>query len=154
MQQLNLPEYKFRTRDNAQGKQEIFDEVRKCFVALTPEEWVRQNLIQFLSSQRGFPLSLMAIEKGIVINGKEYRADIVLYNDGGKPIMIVECKAPEVKLTQEVFQQAARYNLHYKVSHLMISNGLQHYCALIDFKQNATQILSNVPYFKELKACR
>lgn len=150
MQKLNLPTYSFRIQKNTLGKEDIFDIVRKQFVALTPEEWVRQHLIHYLHLEKEFPLSLMAIEKGIAVHNKEYRADIVLYNHQAEAVLIVECKAPGIKLTQEVFQQAARYNLHYKANYLFISNGLQHYCAHIDFDQNTTKILNQIPPYKEL----
>ena len=150
MDKLNLPTYDFKIQLNSLDKEEIFDVVRKTYVVLTPEEWVRQNILHFLHIERAFPYSLMAVEKGLKINDKEYRADIVIYNTNGQAIFIVECKAPGVKLTQEVFQQAARYNLHYKVNYLMITNGLQHYCAYIDFNNNSTKILNQIPNFNQL----
>ena len=98
MKALNLPQYNFRLRKNADGKTEIFDAIRKRFYVLTPEEWVRQNFIQYLIQEKEFPASLMAIEKGLKLNGMQKRTDIVQYNKSGNPVLIVECKAPESSL--------------------------------------------------------
>ncbi len=124
---LNFPAFSFRMRTQGQSKQ-IFDCVRKRFVALSPEEWVRQNLVRFMSEVFSYPLSRMAIEKKIMVNGMSQRADIVVYNRRGQPWLIAECKSTSVKLSQDTFLQAARYNMVLQVPYLVVSNGLEHYC--------------------------
>ncbi len=127
---LNLPSYSFSIKDN-NGKKMIFDPIRKKLVALTPEEWVRQNFIQFLINEKGYPASLIAIETKVIVNGLKQRADIVCYNTKREPLMVIECKAPEVKITQQVFEQVTRYNSQLKTKIIVVTNGLNHYCAQI-----------------------
>lgn len=146
MQQLNLPPHPFRTRTH-QGKAQIFDDIRKKFVALTPEEWVRQNFVKFLQVQCKFPASLMAVEMPVEINGLKQRADVVIYNRTGQPSVIVECKAPTVAVNNQVFDQAARYNLKLKVDYLMVTNGLVHYCAKLNHHEGTYQLLNAPPVF-------
>ncbi len=150
MKALNLPTYKFRLRKNADDKIEIFDGIRKRFYVLTPEEWVRQNFIQYLIQEKQYPASLMAIEKGLKLNGMQKRTDIVQYNKSGKAVLIVECKAPEVKLSQDTFDQAARYNLTLHVDFLIITNGLEHYACKMDYTNNKILFLKEIPTFKEI----
>jgi hypothetical protein len=150
MKALNLPSYKFRLRKNADGKVEIFDSIRKRFYVLSPEEWVRQNFIQYLIQEKNYPASLMAIEKGLKLNGMQKRTDIVQYNKSGKPVLIVECKAPEVKLSQDTFDQAARYNLTLHVDFLIITNGLEHYACRMDYEHQKIHFLKEIPTFKEI----
>ena len=123
---LNLPEYsaKIIERD---GKNVIFDPIRKKYVALTPEEWVRQNFVHYLINHKEYPLSLMANEVLIKLNGTSKRCDTVLYNRDLSARMIVEYKAPHIEITQEVFNQITRYNMALKVDYLIVSNGLMHY---------------------------
>ncbi|MFT3737741.1 MAG: type I restriction enzyme HsdR N-terminal domain-containing protein [Breznakibacter sp.] len=149
MQPLNLPRFPFRTRTSA-GKPQIFDDTRKKFVALTPEEWVRQHFVKFLQIGYKFPPSLMAIEMPVEINGLKQRADIVVYNRNGQPMVIVECKAPNVPVTNHIFDQAARYNLKLKVDYLMITNGLVHYCAKLDHQNGTYRLLNVLPMFESL----
>ena len=127
LEHLNFPDFSFRVRTQGQSKQ-IFDSVRKRFVALSPEEWVRQNLVQFMTDVFSYPLSLMAVEKKIDVNGLSQRADIVVYNRNGRPWLIAECKASSVKISQETFLQAARYNMSLDVPYFVLSNGHEHYC--------------------------
>ena len=150
MKALNLPQYNFRLRKNTDGKTEIFDAIRKRFYVLTPEEWVRQNFIQYLIQEKEFPASLMSIEKGLKLNGMQKRTDIVQYNKSGNPVLIVECKAPEIKLTQDTFDQAARYNLTLHVDYLIITNGLEHYACKMNYQEHKIQFLKAIPNFKEL----
>lgn len=124
---LNFPAYPFSMRAEGQSKQ-IFDFVRRRFVDLTPEEWVRQHLLRFLTDTYRYPASLLAVEKQVKVNGLSQRADVVVYDREGKPWMIVECKAPSVEITQDTFYQAARYNLSLQVPYYLLTNGLQHYC--------------------------
>ncbi len=150
MRRLNLPEYQFRLRKNGEGKTEIFDAIRKRFYVLTPEEWVRQNFIKYLIQEKHFPASLMAIEKGLKLNGMKKRTDIVQYNTTGSPILIVECKAPEIKLSQDTFDQAARYNLTLKVDYLIITNGLEHFACKMNYAENRIHFLKEIPQFESL----
>ncbi|MCU4162588.1 type I restriction enzyme HsdR N-terminal domain-containing protein [Carboxylicivirga caseinilyticus] len=144
MQKLNLPTYEFRFR-NHQGKEQIFDVIRKKFVALTPEEWVRQNLISFLIHHQKYSPGLIAVEMPVKVNGLNQRADIVVYNRKGMPSMIVECKAPAVAITKSVFDQAARYNMKLQVDYMMVTNGLQHFCAQLTDDKGAYQMLQEIP---------
>ena len=151
MVKLNLPEFEFRYR-NSNNKTEIFDEFRKKFVALTPEEWVRQNLLKYLQTEKKIPKGLMAVEKGLTVNRQQKRTDVVIYNQKGKPSMIIECKAPEIKISQDTFEQIARYNMTLKVDYLLVTNGLEHYCCKIDFKIGQFSFLEEIPDFERLNA--
>ena len=126
MDKLNLPDYSQLIRVK-QAENQIFDPLRRKFVALTPEEWVRQNIIQHLLTL-GFPLGLMASEHPITYNGLQKRCDVVIFNRQAKPSLIVECKAPQVAINQKVFDQIATYNLRLRVGHLIVTNGLSHFC--------------------------
>ncbi|WP_016775925.1 type I restriction enzyme HsdR N-terminal domain-containing protein [Anaerophaga thermohalophila] len=150
MQQLNLPVFSFRYKEE-NGKKFIFDEVRKKFVALTPEEWVRQNFLQFMNRHLKYPQNLTGVEKMIKVHGLSQRCDIVLYNRRGKPAMIVECKAPSVKVDENTLSQAARYNTALEVPYLVLTNGLKHYCIYIDLKEGSHSVESRFPAFEELQ---
>lgn len=141
---LNLPEFTFSVREQGQSKQ-IFDSVRKRFVALTPEEWVRQHFLRFMIEFRMYPPSLIAIERSVKVNNLSQRADIVVYNREGKPWLLIECKAPSVKISHDTFLQAARYNLTLQVPYLALTNGLEHYCLYFNGKE--FEFLDNLPEF-------
>ncbi len=149
MHSLNLPpvSLKFKTENN---KRLVFDVIRKKYVALTPEEWVRQNFVHYLSNQLEYPAGLMAIETLVKINTLKQRADIVVYNRKGKPVMIVECKAPTVKLNNSVFEQAARYNRNLGVDYLMVTNGIKHYCAQLNRENGSYKMLEAIPGYEEI----
>jgi len=149
MIKLNLPEYKFRFREVGQKKQ-IFDSFRKKFVFLTPEEWVRQNFLMYLTLEKNYPSSLVAVEAGLKLYKRKKRTDIVVYNNTGQPILIIECKAPEIKLTQDVFDQITRYNMILQVNYLIVTNGLEHYCCLLDFENNSYRFLKEIPDYENL----
>lgn len=134
------------------GKQEIFDPVRRKFVALTPEELVRQQLVFFLVAVKRFPLALLQTETALICNGRSCRADLVAYDRHARPLLIAECKAPEVKITQEVFEQIARYNLVLKVPCLLVTNGLQHFFCRLDAEQNRYRFEEAMPDYCELTA--
>jgi hypothetical protein len=146
---LNLPEYKFKIRETDKNKQ-IFDRFRKKFVTLTPEEWVRQNFLMYLTLEKNYPSSLLAIEAGLQLYKRKKRTDIVAYNNTGKPVLIVECKAPEVKISQDVFDQIARYNMALQVNYLIVTNGLEHYCCALDYKNNSYRFLKEIPDYKKV----
>lgn len=143
---LNFPQYEFKTRLLG-GKPAIFDEIRKKWVPLLPEEWVRQHTIHFLIREKGFPAGLLSIEKGFEYQGRPQRADIVAYNRMGEALLMVECKAPSVKIEQEVFDQAARYNRVIRAAYLFVTNGLQHYCCEIDWVAQRYQFVEDIPAY-------
>lgn len=149
MQKLNLPEYSFRIK-NQKEKPFIFDSIRKKFVRLTPEEWVRQNFIQFLISEKKFPGSLISVETKIIINTNPQRADLIVYGKEGNPICVAEFKAPDVKITQFAFDQIARYNMKLKVKYLIVSNGLEHFCCVINCHENSYSFIAGIPDYNKL----
>ncbi len=146
MKALNLPAYEFRIKTE-ESKTYIFDSVRRRFVLLTPEEWVRQNFMQYLAMEKKYPESLMAVEKQIKVNEKLFRFDLLIFNKQGKPLLIAEFKAPEVKITQNAFDQVVRYNMALKVERVIVSNGMQHYVCEIDYSTNSYKFLKEVPEF-------
>ncbi len=146
LQKLNLPEYAFRTKTE-NGKPFIFDGIRKKFVALTPEEWVRQHFIQFLKNEKKYPESLMAVEKKVVVNEHPRRFDLLVYKRNGQPYLIAEFKAPGVKISQSTFDQVVRYNMTLRVQHVVVSNGLQHFACEINYEDNSYSFLNEIPEF-------
>ncbi|HZL11836.1 MAG TPA: type I restriction enzyme HsdR N-terminal domain-containing protein [Prolixibacteraceae bacterium] len=149
MQKLNLPEYSFRIK-TTDGKTYIFDSLRKKYVRLTPEEWVRQNFVQFLISEKKYSSSLIAVEAGVKVNNNPQRADLVVFDRFGNPALVAEFKAPEVKISQQAFDQIVRYNMQLKVNLLIVSNGLEHYCCRINYAENTYAFLPDIPDFSEV----
>ena len=149
MQKLNLPEYSFRIK-TTEGKSFIFDSLRKKHVRLTPEEWVRQNFVQFLIAEKKYPVSLIAVEAGVKVNNNPQRADLIIFNRTGNPLLVAEFKAPEVKIDQKAFDQIVRYNMQLKVPFLIVSNGLQHYCCKINYDDNAYAFMNEIPEFADI----
>ncbi len=147
MQTLNLPTYNFKLK-NSQNKTLIFDKLRKKYVVLTPEEWVRQHFVHFLIDQKKYPETLIAIEKQLTINNLKKRTDILIFNSDGKPDVIIECKAPSIKISQKTFDQIARYNLQLKAEFLIVTNGLTHFYCKMDFKNKTYIFLKNLPDYK------
>lgn len=143
--QLNLPEVNFRIRKSEKQRTEIFDQFRKKYVVLTPEEWVRQHFIHYLVSDCKYPANLIAVEQGIKRNGVIERADIVVFSKNLNPWMIVECKAANVPLTQAVFEQAARYNLKLGVEYLAITNGIKLMAAQVNLETGKVILLNALP---------
>lgn len=146
MQNLNFPSYQFRFK-NSENKTLIFDIVRKKFVVLTPEEWVRQHVLHFLNSEKNYPLSLINVEKQLKLNNTIKRYDIVVFNPNGTIRIIVECKAPKINTNQETFDQIARYNFVLDAEYLMITNGLNHYFCRMDFKNEKYVFLKELPQY-------
>ena len=146
---FNLPTYSIRLKKE-NDKIYIFDEIRKKFFLMTPEEEVRQHFIQFLINEKSFPASLMIVERGLTINGNRFRTDLVVYNKQGAPLLVAEFKAPTVKISQEAFDQIARYNMQLRVPYLIVSNGLEHYCCQIDFSSETYSFLKEIPTFGEI----
>lgn len=147
MQELNFPKYSFRFK-SSENKLSIFDEIRKKFILLTPEEWVRQNVVQYLLQEKQYPKPLTNVEKVIKVNDLVKRYDIVVYNPDGSILLLVECKAPNIKITQETFNQIARYNLALKAEYLMVTNGLNHYFCKMDFENERYIFLEELPFLK------
>ncbi|WP_394758230.1 type I restriction enzyme HsdR N-terminal domain-containing protein [Flavobacterium sp.] len=147
MQKLNFPSYTFRFK-NSENKVSIFDEIRKKFVILTPEEWVRQNVVRFLLEEKKYPKSYINVEKVIKINSLTKRYDIVVFQPNGKLFLLVECKAPEVAISQNTFDQIARYNMVLESEYLMVTNGLNHYFCQMDFENEKYQFQNELPNFK------
>ncbi|MBR6590463.1 MAG: type I restriction enzyme HsdR N-terminal domain-containing protein [Bacteroidaceae bacterium] len=149
MLSLNLPPYatKIAVRD---GKNSIWDIIRRKYVALTPEEWVRQHFVHFLVEHKGYPVSLLANEVALTLNGTSRRCDTVLYDRTLSPCMIIEYKAPHIPITQKVFDQISRYNLVFRVDYLIVSNGLSHYCCRMDYDHQSYEFLKDVPEYREL----
>lgn len=144
MQQLNFPEYKFRFK-NSENKLHIFDEIRKKFVVLQPEEWVRQHVVRFLIQEKKYPRSLINVEKEIIVNTLKKRYDIVVFNPDGSIAVIVECKAPNIAIVQETFNQIARYNLAAKAAFLMVTNGRNHYFCQMNYEKEHYIFLKELP---------
>nr|WP_315182665.1 type I restriction enzyme HsdR N-terminal domain-containing protein [uncultured Flavobacterium sp.] len=146
MQKLNFPFYTFRFK-NSENKVSIFDEIRKKFIILTPEEWVRQHVVQFLLDEKKYPKSLINVEKVLKVNGLRKRYDVIVFNSDGSIFILIECKAPEIKISQATFDQIARYNMTMNSEFLMVTNGLNHYFCQMDFENEKYTFLENLPNY-------
>ena len=149
MIQLNLPDYPIRL-SGTQEHPSIFDILRRKYVALTPEEWVRQHFIHFLINQKNYPVTLLANEIKLQVGNKTLRADSVLYDRELRPRMIVEYKAPHIPITQKVFDQISTYNMLMHVDYLVVSNGLQHYCCKMDYDNQKYLFLEDIPDYQNI----
>ena len=151
MTPLNLPPYEVKLAQR-NGKTMIYDFLRKRYITLTPEEWVRQHFTHFLVEQKGFPTALLANEVGLNVGGVTRRCDTVLYHrEGGRPRLIVEYKAPEIQITQQVFNQISSYNSVFRADYLIVSNGISHYCCQMDYEKRSVEFLIDIPSYEELK---
>lgn len=150
MNRLNLPPYEIKTTSQ-DGCLKILDVLRRRYVALTPEEWVRQHFVHFLVEHRGYPAALMANEVMLTVGEKRLRCDSVLYNTHAEARMIIEYKAPSVAITRKVFDQISVYNMLLHVDYLVVSNGLQHYCCRMDYERGTYEFLTDIPQYAELK---
>ncbi|MBN2682249.1 MAG: type I restriction enzyme HsdR N-terminal domain-containing protein [Bacteroidales bacterium] len=145
--EINIPQYNFKTRNN-DGDIQIFDEIRRKYVALTPEELVRQNLAKFLITEKKYPAPLISIEGSLDINGLNRRYDMLVFENSGNPLMIIECKAPSIKISQKTFDQIAVYNIKTMVDYLLVTNGIDFYICKIDFIDKTYEFLEEIPdYF-------
>ena len=149
MTTLNLPSYDYKTKE-IEGKNYIFDPIRKKYLLLTPEEWVRQHFIHLLVKHYAYSKSLIRLEGGLSYNRLQKRSDIVVFDQEGKPFLLVECKAPEVKINQSVIEQASRYNLTLRCPFVVITNGLSTFCFEIDFENGIFLQMKDLPKTKEL----
>jgi type I site-specific restriction endonuclease len=145
---LNLPSCELKLRHNGQ-KLEVFDIIRKKFIQLTDEEWVRQNFVHYLINHLKYPRALISLESGLKYNQLSKRTDIVVYGRDGNPFMVVECKSPIIKLSQAVFHQASCYNSILKANFLVTTNGLVHYCCRIDHEEKTSVFQIELPAFSE-----
>lgn len=146
MEQLNFKRYPF-TLKNKKNKPYIFDVIRKKDILLTPEEWVRQHCVRFLIEEKKYPISLINVEKKIELFGKQKRYDIVVFTKTGTVNLLVECKAPSIKINQVVFDQIAQYNLSIDSAYLMVTNGLQHIYCKMDYTKKVYHFLKDLPSY-------
>lgn len=149
MLSLNLPSYAAKIAVQ-NGKKYIYDTLRRRYVALTPEEWVRQHFVHYLTEHKGYPPGLMANEVSLRLNGMSRRCDTVLYDRSLAARMVVEYKAPGIEIAQKVFEQISRYNLVLKVDYLIVSNGLKHYCCRMDYDRQSYTFLQEIPDYTML----
>ena len=145
---LNLPHYEFSVTQSIPPK--IFDFIRKKYITLTPEEWVRQNFLRFLVEEKKYPASLILVEQILKVYKMQRRCDAVVYDKKGFPQMIIEFKSPDIALNQKVFDQIAHYNIALNVTYLIVSNGLVHFCCFIDPVSKSYQYLDDVPEYSAL----
>jgi hypothetical protein len=149
MIKLNLPQFDIKIQDK-DGKSEIFDIIRKKYIMLTPEEWVRQHFLHLLINHYKYPKSLIKIESGLKYNQLQKRSDIVVYDREGKPFLIVECKSTDVALSQKTFEQITTYNFTLKSRYIVLTNGLQHFCCSIDHEKGGYEFMKDLPPYGEI----
>ena len=149
MFRLNLPPYPIKKQEKGE-KRQIFDFLRRKWVALTPEEWVRQHFTHFLVEHKNYPQALLANEVELRIGEKRLRCDTLLYNKELRPRMIIEYKAPTIQIQQKTFDQISVYNLLLKVDYLVVSNGLSHYCCKMDYERQSYQFLEDIPDYETI----
>jgi len=147
---LNLPQYQFSFKKDSSNNNLIFDNIRKKNLILTPEEWVRQNYVQYLVQEKKVPKGLIGIEKQVVVNKMNKRCDIVVFDKSGNPLLLVECKSVKEGLTQKVFDQIARYNMALNVKYLVVTNGLDHYYCIIEHEAKSYHFIEELPKFDSL----
>ena len=150
MVHLNLPQYPLKRRKSEEGREDIFDPFRKKWIKLTPEEWVRQNFLTWLVMEKKFPLALIAVERSLKVNKMSRRFDAVLFRSDGSTGILMEFKAPHIKLSYHVVDQIAAYNTTVKADYLILSNGLIHFCVKMDYKNNRTTFLTEIPEYIKL----
>ncbi|MFC2112740.1 type I restriction enzyme HsdR N-terminal domain-containing protein [Bacteroidota bacterium] len=151
MEALNLPTYSFSLKSEG-NRSFIFDAIRRKYVVLTPEEWVRQHFIQYLVRERGFPASLITVEKELSFNRMKKRTDILAHTRQGEPVLLVECKAPDVPVSAAVFDQIGLYNLSLKVPFLIVTNGMKHYCCQFNPSNNGYDFIDHIPGWEEVQS--
>ncbi len=149
MENLNLPTYAYRI-EQRRGKLAIFDPIRKKFIILTPEEWVRQHFINYMISHLGYPASLIRVESGTQYNKRAKRTDVLVYDQELKPLVLVECKAAHVPISQDTFDQASVYNKTLQATILVCTNGMVHYACQYDAEKEAVSFLDHLPAYSDL----
>ena len=150
MVELNLPEYEYKVKKRDDGSWAIWDRLRERWVALTPEEWVRQHFVNWLITEKQFPAALMGNEVSLTLNGIARRCDTVVGDRTGQPLVIIEYKAPSINITQKTFDQIVRYNMVLKARYLIVSNGQEHYCCEIDYGKGSYRFLEEIPGYESL----
>ncbi|MEO8066072.1 MAG: type I restriction enzyme HsdR N-terminal domain-containing protein [Flavobacteriales bacterium] len=150
-QRLNLPDFGIKCRSTVEGPR-IFDPSRRIWVAYTPEEFVRQHFLNYMVHDRKCPLGLIRTEQELTLNALSKRADIVVHDDRGKPLALVECKAPNVRIDQGTFEQATRYNIVFKVRWLLLTNGMKHYCFMVNHASGEVKSAPLIPTYHEMMA--
>lgn len=148
MYKLNLPDFDYKLK-KAEGKVWIFDGIRKKYIVLTPEEWVRQHFIHYLIQEKRYPKSLIKVEGGLIYNQLQKRTDIVVFTREGNPWMIVECKSPTIPVSPDTLTQASVYNATLKAEFITVTNGMAHYCANINWEKRQTTLLSDMPPYPD-----
>ncbi len=151
MKALNLPTYSLKIKSE-NDLEYVYDQFRKKYVRLTPEEWVRQNFSHYLVNEKLYPASRMMLEKSLSVNKLSKRCDILICNDNGNPVVMVECKSPEIKIGQNTFEQVSIYNIAFRVKYLIITNGLQHFCCGVDFESRSVDFLSEIPEYDKIRS--
>ncbi len=146
---LSFPEVSL-ARILRDGKEFVRDPVRRTFVRMTPEEWVRQHALAYLIEVVKAPIGLIAVEKSFIYNGMRRRADVVVFDRSANPLVIVECKSPETPITQDVFDQVSRYNSEIRAPYVIVTNGVVHYCFRVDFGEKSYEFLTHLPHFEQL----
>ena len=150
MKELNLPQYSFRFRET-DGKEMILDPIRRKFVKLTPEEWVRQNFIRYLIDAGKYPPGLIGVEVMSDYNKLRKRVDVLMHDRNGKPVLIVECKSWDIKLDEKVFDQIVCYNMGFRVPYIVVTNGIDHYACRIDAEWTKYEFLMAIPLYEDLQ---
>lgn len=150
MNALNLPTYSFKIKSE-NDLMYVYDQFRRKYVRLTPEEWVRQNFAMYLVNEKMYPASRMTMEKSLRINKLSKRCDILVYNDSGEPLLMVECKSPDIKIGQNTFEQVSVYNIKFRVRYLIITNGMMHYCCDVDFDNKSVRFLKEIPLYDSIR---
>jgi hypothetical protein len=150
LKELNLPQYSFRILSGEKSDM-IFDSIRKKYVKLTEEEWVRQNFLQYLIQFGKYAPGLIGVEVTFPLNRMKRRIDILIHNRSGKPVMIIECKAPEVAIDDKVFDQIVNYNMDFKVPYIVVTNGLVHYICKVNHEEKSWEFLNVIPLFEDLQ---
>jgi hypothetical protein len=150
MEKLNLPEYSFQIKNSEKDQPYILDVIRKKYVLLTPEEWVRQHILRYLTEEKGFPVSLISVEAGVKVNRLKRRYDALIRNRYGDPLVLVECKSPTVQIRQATFDQVVAYNHSIKAGYLLITNGLKHYFCKLDPENRDYSFMDSIPLYENL----
>jgi hypothetical protein len=150
MKPLNLPTYSLKIKSES-DLEYVYDQFRRKYVRLTPEEWVRQNFAHYLVNEKSYPASRMILEKSLRFNKMSKRCDILVSNDSGEPIVMIECKAPDIKIGQNTFEQVSVYNIVFHVEYLIITNGLQHYCCIVDFEKRSVNFMNEIPDYEKIR---
>lgn len=150
MKALNLPTYSLKIKSE-NGLGYVYDRFRRKYIRLTPEEWVRQNFACYLVAEKGYPAMRLSLEKSLVVHKMIKRCDILVYNDMAEPVMMIECKSPDIKIGQGTFEQLSVYNIKFRVEYLIITNGISHYCCKVDFGNSEIRFLPEIPHYSEIR---